>query len=53
MNADTMLVLVVGVLAVVLHPGAREGLHRLDIAWRFRRKYGYTWRAAWRLAEGR
>ena len=52
MDHDLAIVLGVAVIAAAAYPGTQEALHRIDCALRFWRN-GYSWRAAWRLAEGR
>lgn len=49
---DTAFVLVIAIAAVGLHPETEPTLHRLELAFRFWRN-GYSWQAAWRLAERR
>lgn len=52
MHADTVLILIVAIVAVAFNPRAEALLHRFSTAWRFWRNR-YSWRAAWRLSEPR
>jgi hypothetical protein len=47
---DLALVLAVIAAAIVLHPDTEQTLHRIELAFRFWRN-GYSWHAAWHLAE--
>jgi hypothetical protein len=50
MPLDLAFVLAVIAAAVVVHPETEPTLHRIELAYRLWRN-GYSWHAAWHLAE--
>jgi hypothetical protein len=47
---DTAVVLGIAIAAIAVHPETEATLHRLELAFRLWRN-GYSWHAAWHLAE--
>jgi hypothetical protein len=47
---DLALVIAIIAAAIALHPDTEQTLHRIELAFRFWRN-GYTWHAAWHIAE--
>jgi hypothetical protein len=50
MPLDLAFVLLVAIAAIALNPDTEPTLHRLELAFRLWRN-GYSWHAAWHLAE--